>query len=709
MNQSWSPEANAAPAANSRTNSDAAGTEATDSAALDRAIFEFHGASDRGERPRPEDWIARHPRIADGLKAYFDDLAAVSLVPFSANVGDGLHPGAVLGDYELLERLGQGAQGSVWKARLRTAREIEAAIKTMHGPAGHDAVAIERFRNDARSLARMTHPNIVRTSYVGEVAGRWFIVMELVEGGSLADHLPVIGDDLRRAVAVVEKVARAIHHAHTRADGVIHLDLKPGNILLTADGEPKVTDFGLAIRGAHSGRFEPSRDSGGFVPETAEERSATLARAGIVGTLPYMSPEMAAGRWQDVSTLSDVYGLGAVLYALLTGGPPIAGGAPVETLERVVAGAITPPRERNRRVDRELNAVCLKCLARDPAGRYGSADALANDLRRWQERRATLAGGRPSPLREARFWARRHPGILAAAALMLLSFVVLGIHAKLDSDQRQLETARRANSARAAQLARQLDRELHMIRAFTGRLAESDALRNAMRPASGEVSARDRRRAVQAVIDNVDQRQLFDLAGGNPLVNVLVLDPQGRELADTAAKGGELLPHTFAVRDYVRAFHDRDLPRSHVHVARAFHSIKDGSHKIAVSTRVWDAGGEQLGFVVANFPIGHQLLGFNLLKEPGDALVLCPLDMSAPELDRAEPANAPWVCAVVLARDYHAAHRQRPKQDNSPEIGRFQRDRRLIQWPADPRNGKLIDFHRVGETDLLIVSYRAWP
>ncbi|MFM7074403.1 MAG: serine/threonine-protein kinase, partial [Planctomycetota bacterium] len=261
-----------------------------DSGALDRAIFEFHCAADRGERPRPEDWLARFPHIADGLKAYFDDLAGVSLFPTdgSSTDFDSLRPGAVLGDYELLEPLGQGGQGSVWKARLRHAFEIVAAIKTMHGPALDDAAAVERFRNDARSLARMTHPNIVRTSYVGQVAGRWYIVMELVEGGTLSDHLEDLRGDLRRTVAIMEKVARAIHHAHTRADGVIHLDLKPGNILLTADGEPKVADFGLAIRGERANYRDDPQDGPLVLCQTAEEqRSATFARAGIVGTLAY--------------------------------------------------------------------------------------------------------------------------------------------------------------------------------------------------------------------------------------------------------------------------------------------------------------------------------------------------------------------------------------------------------------------------------------
>ena len=677
---------------------------ATEAPCLDRVIFDFHCAVDRGERPRQADWLARYPHLESGLRSYFDDLDGISFLPLAARASDGLQPGAVLGDYELLERLGQGGQGSVWKARLRTAREIVAAIKTMHGPSRDDAAAVERFRNDARSLARMTHPHIVRTSYIGEVDGRWYIVMELVEGGSLADHLDALRGDLRQVAAMMEKIARAIHHAHTRADGVIHLDLKPANILLTADGEPKVTDFGLAIRGERSRRNEPPGGDTSAVPETSEERSATFARAGIVGTLPYLSPEMAAGRWDEVSTLSDIYGLGAVLYALLTGKPPIPSSTPSETLERIVAGDITPPRQWNRSVDRELNAVCLKCLAREPARRYGSADAVANDLRRWLERRATLAGGRPSPLREARFWARRHPGTLVIAVAFLIAIIGLAVY-------QSLETSRRENAIKAAQLARQLDRELGMIRTFTSRLADNESLRLALRQSRETAAPRARQDAIQAQLDRIDTRLLFDVAGGDPLANVLVLDPNGIELADTASHGRTLLPHSFAVRDYVRAFEDRRLPTSHVHVARAFHSIKDRRQKIAVSTRVWDTTGELLGFVVANFTTGHRLLGFDLCDETEDVAVLCPCDTSDPARSSAEPPTAPWSYAVVISRDYGEALTDKLVPIEAPELSRFQREPELPRLAFGPSGGQLVDFHRVGATDLLVVSRRPapWP
>src|SRR5262249_27919250 len=157
------------------------------------------------------------------------------------------------------------------------------------------------------------------------------------------------------------------------------------------------------------------------------ERSVTFERAGIVGTLPYLSPEMAGGRWSEVSTASDVYGLGAVLHAMLTGREPYRGRDAGETLALVVRGELTRPRTLNPALDRELEAVCLKCLDRDPGRRYGSADALANDLSRWLDRRPTLAGGRPSAAREARFWARRHPLTLASVGIVSLLLWLAGL------------------------------------------------------------------------------------------------------------------------------------------------------------------------------------------------------------------------------------------------------------------------------------------
>jgi serine/threonine-protein kinase len=308
--------------------------EADDREALvNLAIFDYHAAVDRGESRSPAEWAALHPEIGPELDAYFEDLAQLGLLrpqqpddPLGETTplgGTGpeaqgsrrwaadLRPGDVLGDYVLLQTLGAGGQGVVWKARAQGAREIVVALKTLREPASADPASADRLRADARAIARMKHENIIRTFYFGEDRGRRFFVMELMEGGTVAERLASYTADPRSAAVLLEKVARAIHHAHTRNPGVLHLDLKPGNILLTAGGEPKVTDFGLSVRLEAMAPPGQGPDSGDARdPDGADERSVTFERAGIVGTLPYLSPEMAGGRWSEVSTASDVYGLG---------------------------------------------------------------------------------------------------------------------------------------------------------------------------------------------------------------------------------------------------------------------------------------------------------------------------------------------------------------------------------------------------------------
>lgn len=679
---------------------------------INRAIYNYHQAVERGESAEPQRWLERHPEIADELKAYFEDLAGVAGMPGvevtqvglsqAGDERDGLQPGDVLGDYVILEKLGQGGQGVVWKASPRQTPEIVVALKTMVGPAQNDPAAIDRFRNDARAIARMNHPHIVRTSYAGEADGRWFIVMELMEGGAVADRLDDFRQDPRAAAVLVEKVARAIHHAHTRNEGVIHLDLKPGNILLSSAGEPKVTDFGLAVRAeaitqALRGAESSTRSDGDV------EATATLARAGVVGTAPYLSTEMAAGRWDEVSTLSDVYGLGAVLYSMLTGRPPFSGSSTAETLKQVIQGELQSPRSLNPRVDRELNAICVKCLSPEPARRYGSADALANDLRRWLERRPTLAAGRPSPLRELRFWVARHPLPLALA-------VLLGAAIWAGSVWLALGETRRENAAEAARLARQLDRELQMICVFTQRLAENDGLQIAWQTPAASTDAVDQRRALQSVLDRLDLRNWFELAGGNPLVNILLLDPQGVELADTMP-ARSTAGRSFQMRDYFQGVFAPDASRDDVHIARTFRSLKDGRHKISASTRVWTDDGRLLGVLVANFTIGPKLLGFDLRKEAGDAAVLCPCDLSDPETNQPEDPAIEWRYVVVLDRRYREDAPITPAAVDVGELRAFQRDPELRHIATGPQRGRVADYHRVGQTPLIVVARRnaPWP
>ena len=686
------------------------------------AIYDYHAALDRGESPAPAEWAALHPEIAPELDAYFEDLARLGLLrppmpddplgettPLGGPGPEGnvscppaadLRPGDVLGDYVLLEALGAGGQGVVWKATAQGAREIVVALKTLREPASGDPASADRLRADARAIARMKHENIIQTFYFGEDRGRRFFVMELMEGGTVAERLTSYTADPRSAAVLLEKVARAIHHAHTRNPGVLHLDLKPGNILLTAEGEPRVTDFGLSVRLEAVGPPSQGPESGtAWNPDGVDDRSATFERAGIVGTLPYLSPEMAGGRWSEVSTASDVYGLGAVLYAMLTGREPYRGRDAGETLALVLRGDLTPPRRLNPAVDRELEAVCLKCLDRDPGRRYDSAYALATDLRRWLDRRPTLAGGKPSAAREARFWARRHPLKLASVGILAL---LLWLVSLADS----LAELRTENARDAERLANQVDRELRLIRGAIRILAIDPRLREAF--ASFPAQAERRQQAIEEFLrKRIDDENLFGIAGGNPFVNVYVLEPNGVLRADTMA-GSTTIGQSFRVRDYYQAFEGagaaRPRPRDDVYVARSFRSVKDRRYKIAVSTRIWGDDGALLGILVANFPIGPRLIALDMSQEP-DATVLCPMDRSDP-VQGLYDTHPPWPYIPVLDRRYQGKPGDYPPDTFDPSgLPDFVGDHAA----EGPWGGRLVDYYRVGETHMIVKLTRRCP
>lgn len=302
-----------------------------------------------------------------------------------------------LGDYELLGLIARGGMGVVYRAR-QISLNREVAVKMIRTSRFASRQEVRRFRTEAEVAARLDHPNLVPIYEVGEHEGEYFYSMKLIEGPNLARMAS--GLDVREAVGLTAKIARAVHAAHQL--GVLHRDLKPENILIDPAGEPHVTDFGLAM------------DLG--------EASAESGSGVVMGTPHYMPPEQAAGRRSLMSTAADVYGLGAVLYRLLTGRPPFEGDSAVEILQKVVNRSPDPPRDLNRAVDRDLETICLKCLEKDPKDRYGSAEALAQDLDRWL--RIEPIEARPiSTTERVAKWARRRPSVAAAAAAVVVTSV----------------------------------------------------------------------------------------------------------------------------------------------------------------------------------------------------------------------------------------------------------------------------------------------
>lgn len=296
----------------------------------------------------------------------------------------GAMPSAIPG-YEILGELGRGTMGVVYRARnIRLNRLV--ALKVVLDGAQSRPEDLVRFLAEAEVLARCQHPHVVLIYDAGWYDGRPYLAMELVEGGTLSRKHTGGPQAPRRAAELAEMLARGVGHAHTR--GIVHRDLKPSNVLLTPDGLPKLTDFGLAKR----------LDGDDGLTQTGT----------LLGTPGYMAPEQALCR--EVGPSADVYALGAILYELLTGEPPFRAESLLQTLELVVSEPPRRPRLLRPQVPRDLEAVCLKCLQKEPRDRYASADEVAEDLRRFLAGRPVRAR-RPWPWRRALAWVRRHPGL----------------------------------------------------------------------------------------------------------------------------------------------------------------------------------------------------------------------------------------------------------------------------------------------------------
>jgi WD40 repeat protein/tRNA A-37 threonylcarbamoyl transferase component Bud32 len=320
--------------------------------------------------------------------------------------GNGLRRGdriRYFGDYEIHQELGRGGMGVVYHARQMTLNR-HVALKMIRAGVLADEVELRRFQNEAEAVAQLDHPGIVPVYEVGEHQGQRYFSMKLVPGGSLGDHLDAYKDDPRAATALLAEVAEAVQHAHAR--GILHRDLKPANILLDERGKPHVTDFGLAKK---------------------LQESIELTQSGaVMGTPAYMSPEQTLGRRGAVTTASDVYGLGAVFYAILTGRAPFQSESVIDTLQAVRERPADPPSRLNRKVPRDLEVVCLKALDKDPRRRYASAGELVDELNRWLKGEPVTA--RPvSPSVRAWMWCRRRPaiaGLSVALALVALAGLI---------------------------------------------------------------------------------------------------------------------------------------------------------------------------------------------------------------------------------------------------------------------------------------------
>jgi serine/threonine protein kinase/tetratricopeptide (TPR) repeat protein len=302
------------------------------------------------------------------------------------------------GDYELLGEIGRGGQGVVYRA-LQKSLNRTVALKVIG--LGHWATEahLKRFRREAEAAASLDHSGIVPIYEVGERDGSCYFSMKFIEGGQLDEVARREPMPIRRAVELIAKVARTVHYAHEHR--ILHRDIKPGNILLDQKGEPHLTDFGLA--------------------RLVESESTVTRTLEVLGTPSYMAPEQAIGNNAAISSATDVYGIGAVLYQLLTGHPPFAGGTTYETIKLLLDSEPRHPRLWNSKIDRDLSTICLKCLEKDPKRRYTSALALAEDLEHWLKHEPILAR-RTGIFTRGKKWVQRNPtSALLAASLVALT------------------------------------------------------------------------------------------------------------------------------------------------------------------------------------------------------------------------------------------------------------------------------------------------
>ncbi len=306
-------------------------------------------------------------------------------------------PLADFGDYELLQEMGRGGQGIVYRARQKSLNRT-VALKIVGLGQWATQRHLKRFHLEAEAAASLDHPCIVPIYEIGERDGSCYFSMKLVEGGPLDEVARREQMSPRRAAEIIARLARTLHYAHER--GVLHRDIKPGNILIDAKGEPHLTDFGLA--------------------RLVETQTTITRTAEALGTPSYMAPEQAKGNHTDLTSATDVYGLGAVLYHLLSGHPPFAGGTTYETIRLLLETEPRQPRLWNPKLDRDLSTICLKCLEKAPQRRYPTALALAEELERWLKHEPIQAR-RTRTWTRGRKWVRRNP----AVAALLMSLVAL--------------------------------------------------------------------------------------------------------------------------------------------------------------------------------------------------------------------------------------------------------------------------------------------
>jgi eukaryotic-like serine/threonine-protein kinase len=611
---------------------------------------------DAGAVPKAEDGpLAGIKGIADPLASTAgpDDDNATRPVDLPSTIGAArnggttgngaaaiMRPGSIVGDYVLLELLAEGGMGTVFKARQITLNRI-VALKTIKAGALASHREVRMFQREAEAVAALDHPNIVPILETGEHGGLLYYSMKLIAGKNLQESLARFENQPLAIARLVARLAAAIDHAHQR--GLLHRDLKPSNILVDDHDEPHVIDFGLAQR------------------LEADSESTAVSTASAVGTPSYMAPEQAMGLRDQITICTDVYGLGTILYALLTGRRPFHADTAVEILRQVIDKEPARPRAINPKIHSDLETICLKCLEKDPKGRYTSARELADELGRWCDGKPILA--RPASMIE-RLWKyiRRHPVTSASIGLVLLtaslgSGGILWQWGQAVAARAQLQVALGAAQLNAVK-ARKSEDEALKSEDYARHLAYAAKLNLAMRDwhdanVSGVVRQLEETRPLGGktdlrgfewfYLDRLSRSQGQTLAGHTWFVWSVVFSPDGRRLASASSDGTAKLWDA-ATGQFIRTFtaNEQDV------YAVAFHP--DGA-RLASSgrdpvVRLWDAA---TGQIIRSFT-GHTREVREVVISPdGKALASSSLDGTVKSWDIASGS-------VRTVNDHHAGN-----------------------------------------------------
>jgi serine/threonine protein kinase len=587
---------------------------------LDELIARFLSELDRGNRPDPIDWMARHPHLAVGFADFLKDLsrfapdgsehhsdpslfetqdfpthadpvsdrtqAVGESGPAIAQPVEAQGPEAApietidFGDYELIgPPIGRGGMGIVHRARLKGTRVI-VALKRITAEAARDGY---RHSEEIEAAASLRHPHIVPVYHAGEFHGEPYFTMALVEGGHLGSHLQRLCGNRRLTAELMIKVSRAVHYAHQRR--ILHRDLKPSNILLDANLEPHVADFGLAAKLTDSGCVEPGGKSGGSLPWMAPEM---LPDTGDTPRKDAFEPTPV------VTTAVDVWALGVILYELLTGNRPFHDTSPIALRDAIRETEPIPPTQINPAIPKDLEAVTMRCLQKDPAQRYESASAVALDLERWL-RDEPVRARRHSPWERLLRWARRTPaaaaGLITAAALLsVLSIGSLRLIGTLRSE---------VLSDLAADCEYDADHVAANVATRFDQLG-GELLRTANNLATLPVHDATSQPTIEARLRSLLESPIPP-GMSRPFATVIVLNAEGK----IVFVGGPESPPSD--RSYDRRDYFSGATQGKVYVSRAYRSELDGHDKIALATRFRFADSQQDWVLLGTITTSEQL------------------------------------------------------------------------------------------------------